>query len=103
MRSPVRRRAETVDMYARREWLALRIAPWLGRRYEREWEEALGTLAEIAYGSRKAVWTSPRVLVKAALEETRFRSTHLRTDDFLGSRPPSSDSALSGVQGDTET
>lgn len=32
-----------------------------------EREEAFRDLAEVAYGDREAVWTSPRTLVKAAL------------------------------------
>lgn len=52
-----------------REQLALRIAPWLHVPYREEREEALRDLAEIAYLSRDAVWTSPRVLVHCALTE----------------------------------
>lgn len=55
----------------RRERLALKIAPWLGRRYEPAWDEALEDLAEIAYGRRNAIWTSPCVLVDVALRNTR--------------------------------
>jgi len=50
-----------------REWLAFRIAPWVYVPYREEREEAFRDLAEIAYGSRDAIWTSPRVLVSVAL------------------------------------
>jgi hypothetical protein len=64
-----------------REALALRLAPWLGyhgptqdpelaaKAHDRQ--EALETLAEVAYGSRRAAWTSHQVLVSVALEQAR--------------------------------
>lgn len=54
-----------------REWLAYKIAPWVYVPYREDREEAFRDLAEVAYGSREAVWTSPRVLVKTALEYAR--------------------------------
>jgi len=54
-----------------REWLALKIAPWLYVPYREAREEAFRDLAEVAYGSRDAIWTSPRVLVDVALRERR--------------------------------
>ena len=54
-----------------REWLALKIAPWLYVPYREDREEAFRDLAEVAYLSRDAVWTSPRTLVAKALEEAR--------------------------------
>ena len=56
-----------------REWLALRIAPWLYVPYREDREEAFRDLAEVAYLSRDAVWTSPRTLVKTALAEASRR------------------------------
>jgi hypothetical protein len=52
-----------------RERLALALAPWLYVPYRTEREEAFKDLAEVAYLSRDAVWTSPRVLVRTALEQ----------------------------------
>lgn len=54
-----------------RERLAYAIAPWTYVPYREEREEAFRDLAEIAYMSRDAVWTCPRVLVKSALREAR--------------------------------
>lgn len=54
-----------------REKVALWLAPWLYVPYREAREEAFRDLAEVAYGSREAVWTSPRVLVKTALREAR--------------------------------
>ena len=51
-----------------RERIALRIAPSLYVPYRYARDEAFRDLAEVAYGSRDAVWTSPRVLVKTALD-----------------------------------
>lgn len=56
-----------------RERIALRIAPWLYVPHREEREQAWRDLAEVAYLSRDAVWTSPRVLVKTALEVARDR------------------------------
>ncbi len=56
-----------------REWLAFKIAPWAYVPYREEREEAFKDLAEVAYLSREAVWTSPRVLVKTALERERYK------------------------------
>lgn len=67
-----------------RERLALKIAPWLGRRWEPQWDEALADLAEVAYGARDAIWTSPRVLVDKALERTREQESGRY---FLGRMP----------------
>jgi hypothetical protein len=53
----------------KREWVALKIAPSLYVPYREDREEAFRDLAEVAYLSRDAVWTSPRTLVKAALRE----------------------------------
>lgn len=55
-----------------REWLALRIAPWLYVPYREEREEAFRELAEVAYGSRDAIWTSPTTLVRTALREYTY-------------------------------
>jgi hypothetical protein len=57
-----------------REKIALRIAPWLYVPYREDREEAFKDLAEVAYGSREAVWTSPRVLVKSALNHAALRA-----------------------------
>lgn len=54
-----------------REWFALKIAPWLYVPYRQEREEAFRDLAEVAYTSRDAIWTSPRTLVAVALREAR--------------------------------
>lgn len=51
-----------------REWLAYKIAPWVYVPNREAREEAFRDLAEVAYGSRDAVWTSPRVLVHSALD-----------------------------------
>jgi hypothetical protein len=56
-----------------RERLAFAIAPWVYVPYREEREEAFKDLAEIAYLSRDAVWTSPRVLIKAAMENARAK------------------------------
>lgn len=56
-----------------REWLALKIAPWLFVPYREDREEAFRDLAEVAYGSRDAIWTSPRTLVCTALRKTESR------------------------------
>lgn len=61
-----------------REWLALKIAPWLYVPYREDREEAFRDLAEVAYGSRDAIWTSPRTLVDVALREARSPSRRLR-------------------------
>jgi hypothetical protein len=55
-------------MRALRERLALWLAPWLYVPHREEREEAFRDLAEVAYLSRDAPWTSPRVLVKTALQ-----------------------------------
>lgn len=55
-----------------REWLAFTIAPWVYVPYREEREEAFRDLAEIAYGSRNAVWTSPQVLVQTAVQHVRW-------------------------------
>lgn len=52
----------------RRSWLALKIAPWLFVPRREERDEAFKMLAEVAYGSRDAVWTSPQTLVRTALQ-----------------------------------
>lgn len=57
-----------------RERLAYKIAPWVYVPYREDREEAFRDLAEVAYGSRDAAWTSPGVLVKTALREARRRS-----------------------------
>jgi hypothetical protein len=57
-----------------REWLAYRIAPWVYVPYREEREQAFRDLAKVAYLSRDAVWTSPRTLVKAALETERIQA-----------------------------
>jgi hypothetical protein len=54
-----------------RERIALKIAPSLYVPYRHDREEAFKDLAEVAYGSRDAVWTSPRTLVRTALEYAR--------------------------------
>ncbi len=59
------------SLYQFREWLAFKIAPWVYVPHREEREEAFRDLAEIAYLSRDAVWTSPRVLVRTALREAR--------------------------------
>jgi hypothetical protein len=56
-----------------RERVALWLAPWLYVPYREEREEAFGMLSTVAYGSREAVWTSPRVLVFRALAVERAR------------------------------
>lgn len=56
-------------MRALRERLALRLAPWLHVPYREGREEAFKDLALVAYLSRDAVWTSPRVLVRTALAQ----------------------------------
>ena len=56
-----------------REWLAYKIAPWTYVPYREEREEAFRELALMAYASRDAVWTSPTVLARMALE----RAYHL--------------------------
>ena len=61
-----------------REWLAYKIAPWVYVPYREDREEAFRDLAEVAYGSREAVWTSPRVLVKSALESARWNAAERR-------------------------
>ena len=58
-----------------REWLAFKIAPWVYVPYREEREEAFRDLAEVAYMSRDAIWTSPRTLVAVALRESRSQST----------------------------
>lgn len=57
-------------MRAVRERLALWLAPWLYVPHREDREEAFRMLAEVAYGSRDAVWTSPRVLVRTALDQS---------------------------------
>lgn len=37
--------------------------------HDEQLDEALHDLAEVAYGARDAIWTSPRTLVKAALTQ----------------------------------
>ena len=54
-----------------RERIAFAIAPWVYVPYREDREEAFRDLAEVAYGSRTAVWTSPRVLVNTALRKAR--------------------------------
>jgi len=62
-----------------REWLALKIAPWLYVPYREDRDEAFRDLAEVAYLSRDAVWTSPRTLVATALREAgRGKTTHTK-------------------------
>lgn len=61
-----------------REELAFAIAPWVYVPELEECEEAFKDLAEIAYLSRDAPWTSPRSLVKAAMEEVVQREFRLR-------------------------
>jgi hypothetical protein len=56
-----------------RERLAYLIAPWVEIPYREDREEAFRDLAEIAYGRRDAIWTSPRVLVKTAIRESSIR------------------------------
>jgi hypothetical protein len=56
-----------------REWLAFKIAPWVYVPYREDREEAFRELAEIAYGSRDAIWTSPQVLVHSALRKAARR------------------------------
>lgn len=56
-----------------REAVALWLAPWLFVPYREDREEAFRILAEVAYGSRDAVWTSPGVLVRCALEHAARR------------------------------
>lgn len=64
-----------------REWVALKIAPWLFVPYAKEREEAFRDLAEVAYGSRDAIWTSPRVLVDVALKSYPLASWPVRGED----------------------
>jgi len=59
------------SLFQFREWLAFKIAPWVYVPHREEREEAFRDLAEIAYLSRDAIWTSPRVLVQTALREAR--------------------------------
>lgn len=56
-----------------REVVALWLAPWLYVPHREDREEAFKDLAEVAYGSREAIWTSSRVLVKTALEHAALR------------------------------
>jgi hypothetical protein len=65
-----------------REWLAFKIAPWTFVPYREEREEAFKDLAEVAYKSREAVWTSPRVLVKSALDAKRWEGAVSQHDPF---------------------
>lgn len=60
-----------------REWLAYRIAPWTYVPYREAREEAFRDLAEVAYGSRDAIWTSPRTLVSSALREARWSTREI--------------------------
>lgn len=55
-----------------RERVAYTVAPWVWVPYREEREEAFKQLAEVAYGSRTAVWTSPTVLVRSALQHARL-------------------------------
>lgn len=55
-----------------REKIAYKIAPWTYVPHREEREEAFKDLAEVAYGSRDAAWTSPKVLVQSALREVRL-------------------------------
>lgn len=57
---------------ALRERIALWVAPWLFVPHRDAREEAFRDLAEVAYGRRDAIWTSPRTLVYAALREARL-------------------------------
>lgn len=68
-----------------RERVAFAIAPWVYVPHREEREEAFKMLAEVAYGSRDAVWTSPKVLVKSALEYARTRRVNDGT--YLDLRP----------------
>lgn len=72
-----------------RERVALAVAPWLYVPYREDREEAFRDLAEIAYLSRDAVWTSPRTLVRTALEEAgrRGASQWLMGERVTGRRP----------------
>lgn len=63
-----------------REWIALKIAPWLFVPYREDREEAFKMLAEVAYGSRDAVWTSPTVLAECALEYAAGKRTRSAVD-----------------------
>jgi hypothetical protein len=56
-----------------RERIALWVAPWLYVPHREQREEAFKDLAEVAYCSRDAVWTSPRTLVHTALNEAARR------------------------------
>jgi hypothetical protein len=60
-----------------REWLAFKIAPWVYVPYREEREEAFRDLAVVAYGSPRAVWTSPTTLVRTALERARWEGAGL--------------------------
>lgn len=55
-----------------RERIAFWIAPWLQRRYSEQYDRAFADLAEVAYGKRDAIWTSPTTLVHVALREARM-------------------------------
>lgn len=61
------------DLTRWRERIALWIAPSLYVPYREDREEAFRDLAEIAYLSRDAIWTSPRTLVRTALAEAARR------------------------------
>lgn len=67
-----------------REWLAFLIAPWLRVRYSEHYDRALGDLAEVAYGSREAIWTSSTTLVDVALRRQREA---VRAPFFIGKWP----------------
>lgn len=54
-----------------REWVAFKVAPWVYVPHRHQRDEAFRDLAEIAYGSRDAIWTSPRTLVHTALQHER--------------------------------
>lgn len=57
------------SLFAFRNWLALKIAPWLFVPYPEHREEAFKMLAHVAYGSRDAVWTSPTTLARVAMDQ----------------------------------
>ncbi len=65
-----------------REWLAFKIAPWTFVPYREEREEAFKDLAEVAYGSREAIWTSPGVLVREALRRKRWEGAVSQHEPF---------------------
>lgn len=69
----------SVRLCVLRERVALWLAPWLYVPYREEREEAFRDLALVAYASRDAIWTSPRTLVKTALEQAhRYYRTEVK-------------------------